>query len=552
MGRQATFDGGAVSLALAAFLLLAGLAGDALAGACDAPGFPANDCRFNPWAAPLIRARQTPGAYDVAIHMGFLNTDYFCEITPENGVAFDTRDRRSPETDVTRRVLALLDGTDRLATCDIRYGVGDIPPEGIAALLPRAGAQIMEGRRHGRWGNPETHAKVLQIGQAAGPFITVHGSLNLQTVGLACKGNNALRFVEKTPTLYGYFRAFSDAAAVGSGIGLFPGGAGEVDSSGDALPAVVVGETLVRFYAGRGQAFVGGFAAVPERPWPLNLNAPTPGGHDPGVVDWYDAAIVDAARQLRQGRDVRLDVAVFEIGSTAYFVENIWRFVEEGFAGGRTEDRHNGECLNTSRPGNLTVRFLWQFQSGSASTATTALLAGPPAIRRVDPATGNAYTLLSARIWPRRDASGRAVNPGTPHDMHNKFMLLDVPGHEEERRIYVTSSNLDTPGQGSGKLWQAGTIVAARPGSGVWSGENVRGRNLFTAYAHYFERLWESREGAPGAGQLAFAEALSREHLAGEVNWIETVPHERPDAPPREGVDAFFFPVPHSLPEEAP
>jgi len=123
---------------------------------------------------------------------------------------------------------------------------------------------------------------------------------------------------------------------------------------------------------------------------------------------------------------------------------------------------------------------------------------------------------------------------------------LDVPGHEEERRIYVPSSNLDTPGVGSGRLWQAGTIIAARPGSGLWSGENAGKRHLFNAYKHYFAMLWESRDGQPAAGQVAFYARIAREHLAGDVNWIETVPQNGDPATvtPREGIDAFFFPVP--------
>jgi len=509
-----------------------------------------NDPRYNPWAWPLDRMAGRQGHCACDIHMGFLNTDYFCDITPETGVAFVKGRRRTADDDVTRRVLARLNACDTLDSLTIRYGLGDIAPDSLRALLPRSGdrAVIEEGRRHGRWGNPETHAKVLQLSDGQSEYYTVHGSLNLQTVGLTCKGNNALRFVERTPALYADFAALSAAAGAGSGQGCFPGGQGDADSSGTDLPPVTVGDYLVRFYAGRGKAFVGGRPASPDRPWPLYLNAPYPGQHADGLVNWYDAALFDAAAQLRQGRDVHLDIAVFEIGETAWFVENLFRFVEEGFAGGRTEDRSSGVRLATTRPGNLTVRFLWQFQSGGgkATTATAALLRGPSVIRRVDPATGNAYALEMARVWPRLDAAGDAVNPGTPHDMHNKLMLLDVTGHEEERRIYVTSSNLDTPGVGSGRLWQAGTIVAAKPGSGVWSGENAGKRQLFTAYRHYFDLLWDSREGQSEAGQIAFHERIAREHLAWEVNWIETVPQEGDPASvaPREGIDAFFFPAP--------
>jgi len=509
-----------------------------------------NDPRYNPWSWPLDRFVGRQGVTVCDIHMGFLNTDYFCDIAPDRGVDFVRDRQRTTDDDVTRRVLARLDACDATTSLTIRYGVGDISPDGLRALLPRTGATalIEEGKRHGRWGNPETHAKVLQLSDGRSEYFTVHGSLNLQTVGLTCKGNNALRFVERTPGLHADFAALSAAAGAGSGQGRFPGGQGLADSSGTDLPPVAIGNYLAWFYAGRGDAFVGGAPASNERPWPRYLNPPYPGQHAQGLLNWYDAALFDAAAQLRQGRDVRLDIAVFEIGETAWFVEHLFRFVDEGFAAGRTEDRGSDARLAATRPGNLTVRFLWQFQSGNgtADTATAALLRGPATIRRTDPASGKAFMLTQARVWPKLAPDGTALNPGTPHDMHNKLMLLDVAGHEEERRIYVTSSNLDTPGVGSGRLWQAGTIVAAKPGSGVWSGENTGRRQLFTAYRHYFDMLWDSREGQPGAGQVAFFERIAQEHLAGNVNWIETVPQQGDPAavPPGEGIDAFFFPIP--------
>ena len=512
--------------------------------------FLANDPRYNPWSWPLDRFAGRQGVYACDIHMGFLNTDYFCDIAPGQGVDFVTDRLRTPADDVTRRALARLDACDALDSLTIRYGVGDISPDGLRALLPRTGATalIEEGKRHGRWGNPETHAKVLQLSDGRSEYYTVHGSLNLQTVGLTCKGNNALRFVERRPGLYADFAALSEAAGAGSGQGRFPGGQGLADSSGTDLPPVAIGDYMVWFYAGRGDAFVGGAPASADRPWPRYLNPPYPGRHAVGQVNWYDAALFDAAAQLRQGRDVHLDIAVFEIGETAWFVENLFRFVDEGFAGARPEDRASGARLTATRPGNLTVRLLWQFQSGNgkAATTTATLLRGPSVLRRVDPATGKTSVLEMARVWPKLAPDGTALNPGTPHDMHNKMMLLDVAGHEEERRIYVTSSNLDTPGAGSGRLWQAGTIIAARPGSGIWSGEHARQRQLFTAYQHYFDLLWDSREGQPGAGQVAFFERIAQEHLAGNVNWIETVPRQGdPTAgAPEEGIDAFFFPVP--------
>jgi hypothetical protein len=514
------------------------------------PDYLPNDPRYNPWMQPLLRFHDQPGSYNFNIHMGFINTDYFCAITAERGVDFVRDRRRSVQDDVTRQVFSQIDGCARVASLRIRYGVGDISPDDLKTLLPTASAVaiVQEGKRHGNWGNPETHAKVLQMDDGKAEFYTVHGSLNLQTVGLTCKGNNALRFVERTPTLYGAFAALAEAAAAGSGKGLFPGGRGTRDSSGDDLPDAVIGDYLVSFYGGRGQAFVGGGLAAASRPWPYYINPPYPGQHDAGVVNWYDASLHDAARQLHQGRNVRLDIAVFEIGETAWFVENLFRFVNEGFAHHRAEDRGSNERVASVRPGNLTIRFLWQFQSGgeTATTTTAALLKGPAVRRRVDPETGNTYALEMARVWPKFDAAGIPVNPTTPRDMHNKMMLMDVVGHESERKLYVTSSNLDTPGQGSGRLWQAGTIIGLRPGSAAWSGSNADRRQLWNAYKRYFDLLWASREGQPGAGQVAFYQAIAHEHRAGGLNWIETVAGAALPAtvPPREGIDAFFFPVP--------
>lgn len=528
--------------------------GQASPDASKPASFLPNDPRFNPWAWPLDRFAGRKGVYACDIHMGFLNTDYFCDIVAGQGVNF-VRDRpRTAADDVTRRVLARIDGCDTMASLVIRYGVGDVSPEAVRALLPRTGqaALVEEGKLHGRWGNPETHAKVLQLSDGTAEYYTVHGSLNLQTVGLTCKGNNALRFVERTPGVHAVFAALSEAAGAGSGQGRFPGGQGSADSSGTEIPAVAVGDYMVSFYAGRGQGFVGGGPAAPDRPWPRYLDAPYPGQHAEDRVNWYDAALYDAAAQLRQGRDVSLDIAVFEIGETSWFVDHLFRFVNEGFAQERTEDRGSDVRLGTERPGNLKVRFLWQFQSGGgkAETSTAALLRGPSVIRREDPATGHVYSLEMARVWPRLDQAGNALNPGTPHDMHNKLMLLDVSGHEEQRRIYVTSSNLDTPGVGSGRLWQAGTIIAPGPRTGIWSGDNAGKRHLFNAYRHYFDLLWESREGQPAAGQVAFHERIVREHLAGNVNWIETVARDADPATlaPRAGIDAFFFPVPLTEP----
>jgi hypothetical protein len=312
---------------------------------------------------------------------------------------------------------------------------------------------------------------------------------------------------------------------------------------------VRIGPYQVWFYAGRDDEFVGGVGGADQEAWPMYLNPPRPGQHASGTVNWFDAAIQDAARQLRQGRTVKLSVAMFEVGQEAAFVENLWKFVGEGFAGSVTEDRTSGDRVASPFPGNLEVRFLWQFQSLRDPDSTThASLIGSPELARSDPATGGTYRLSSARIWPPRDGAGNFVDPITPQDMHVKFLLLEVVGHESERRLYVTSSNLDQPGKGSGKLWQVGTIVGEYPGSGAWSGANAGKPGLWNAYRKYFDMLWAVRDGQPEAGQVAFFQRIAPEHLRGTMNWIETVPAGSPPGagPSVEGIDAFFFPVPIS------
>lgn len=503
------------------------------------------DPTLNPWALPLNICAERIGAYDIDINMGFVNTDYACAINPVQGVVFDTQTRQTNDHDAARWVLNAVNQCRIVRDFRLQTGVSRDSRAALQALLPMLPkADIRIGRQQGHWAAPETHAKVFQLADSdAGKFFTVHGSLNLQTVGMCCKANNALRFVEAHPgALYGYFKQLGDAVAANSAEGLFEG-RGSADSSG-ILPEVAIGDYRVAFYAGRGQAFVGARADDATTPWPVYLNPPVAERHTPGIVHWYDGVLVEAARQLQQGREVRLDVLMFEIGSESAFVNHLWRFVQEGFVGGISVDQDGG--VSTPITGRLNVRFLWQFQShprqGGTTTNNLNMLT---AISTLGPQGG--YHLQTGRIWPRFDAQGSIVPPTTPFDMHNKVVLMSVPAHTEENRIFVASSNLDTPGVGSGRLWQVGTVVrsvAAQPE--ITSNCPA---SLFQAYQSYFERLWRNRHGQPDAGQVSFYEELGPLHRAGLVNWIETPASGSgnvSDVTP--GIDAFFFPVPTEAP----
>ena len=509
------------------------------------------DPSLNPWIEPLNQCASNDGQYHLDMNMGFLNTDYFCRIDPQLGAQFETKVIQSTNRDAARLVLSKANACHSLNSERILIGASRNNAKQIRALVPNApeNSVIKIGKRNKAWGPPETHAKVFQLSNGVNQFFTVHGSLNLQTVGLTCKANNALRFTESNPTLYNYFKNLGNAVEANNGKPSFPDG-GSADSSGTELAPVNIGDYTVLFYGGRGMEFVGSDPKALSQAWPAYINPPYSNQHAPNVVNWYDSVIYDAATQLRQGRAVNIDVLIFEIGEESAFVNNLWKFIQDGFDSGKTEDKTSSEIISNPFPGKLEVRFLWQFQSGKKRFGTTyENLNGPNRIRNADAkAQAGQYSLEASRIWPTLDQSGIAINPGTPHDMHNKLVVLEVPSHEEERRLYVTSSNMDTPNIGSGKLWQAGTIIQEKPGKSPWSGSNAHKPNLWNAYKQYFDLLWSNREGQPNAGQIQFSKLIDEKRAAGFVNWIETVPATPGNTfiKPKEGIDAFFFPIPIS------
>ena len=503
------------------------------------------DPALNPWALPLAYCAEHPGSYNVDIDMGFVNTDYACRINVVQGVQFDTRTWQSTDADATRWVLNAINRCQRVRSFRLQTGVSRDTRSELQALMPNLpNVSVRIGKQQGRWSPPETHAKVFQLADSeAGRYFTVHGSLNLQTVGMCCKANNALRFVEGgTGALYGYFAQLGDAVAANSAEGLFAD-RGSDDSSG-ILPEVIVGDYNVAFYAGRAQGFVGVRENDAALPWPAYLNPPMAGHHAAGVVHWYDGVLYEVARQLELGHDVHLDVLMFEIGQNSAFVNHLWRFVQEGFAGGISVE--DGSSVGEPIKGRLHVRFLWQFQSHPQYDGDTTRNLN--VLTAIDtPGAQGGYHLQTGRIWPRFDAAGQIVPPTTPDDMHNKLVLMSVLKHSEENRLFVTSSNLDAPGVGSGRLWQVGTVI--RSARTQPEATDARPSSLFQAYQAYFDRLWGNREGQPNAGQIGFYEEIAPLHRAGRVNWIETT---KPDVvghvDVKPGIDAFFFPIPTEAP----
>ena len=507
------------------------------------------DPALNPWIYPLDYCAKTPGKYDVDMDMGFLNTDYFCSIDKTNGVKFITNTVQPVKRDAARRVLEKINACKELHSVRILVGGSRNTEDELRQMLPLgpAKAVVNIGLNKNAWSPPETHAKVFQLGNGVDRFFTVHGSLNLQTVGLSCKANNALRFVEKSPTLHRYFTQMSDALQSNNGEGKFEGGSGTTNSSGTDLLPATIGDYAVQFYAGKAEEFVGGVFDSEPKEWPSYINPPITNQHLPGVINWYDSVIYDAAYQLRQGRTVNIDVLIFEVGEESAFVNNLWKFVQEGFSTLKSEDKSSAETVDSRFMGNLQVRFLWQFQSTLKNQGNTfANLNAVPKIQAVfGHGTRHGYVLETGRTWPHFNRAGLAINPNTPYDMHNKFMLLNVVGHEAERKLYVTSSNMDMPKRGSGNLWQAGTIVSARPGSSIWSGGNANSPSLWNAYHRYFEMLWANRDGQPHSGQNNFLKQMDLARSQGPVNWIETTGNRNGAnfQEPREGIDAFFFPI---------
>lgn len=504
---------------------------------------------LNPWITPLKFCNQNPGKYSVDINMGFLNTDYLCTITEKDGVRFNTKKVELTHNDAARLVLSMANQCNQLDSIRILVGASRDSENELRKLIPNAPKNsVIQIQKNSLLKSPdENHAKVFQLSNGIDQFFTVHGSVNLQTVGLTCKANNALRFVEKTPALYQYFNQLANAVQANDGTAKFENGTGTINSSGTDLKPVVVGNYVVQFYAGRAAGFVGGDIPNQQKKWPQYINPPITGQHHADAINWYDSAIYDAAQQLRQGRSVNLDILVFEVGQDSSFVNNLWKFVQEGFSTQLTEDKTSNAHVATVFPGKLQVRFLYQFQNDKINGGITfSNLHDKSPVLSKSATHESQYSITVGKTWEVLNTAGQPTNPTTPYDMHNKLMLMDVVGHENDRKLYVTSSNLDQSGHGSGTLWQAGTIVSAVPQSNIWSGKHANSHHLWRAYQNYFDMLWSNRVGQPDAGQVKFHQQISALHSKNAMNWIETTLSESVISQQtlKEGIDAFFFPIP--------
>lgn len=184
---------------------------------------------------------------------------------------------------------------------------------------------------------------------------------------------------------------------------------------------------------------------------------------------------------LAEGQDVAIDVFMFEVGQENPFVDNLARLVKYGFVDCPVEGcpgfahakpvsaskQPGAAAPSTAFPGRLAVKFYYQFQShcprpGSCATTTHRYL--------TTPVTGGSpgYSMTVRRVWQGFAASAMRGNPDapfTPQDMHLKVAAMTAG---QQVRLYVATSNLDMPDQGSGKKWQAGNVIETGGDDGLY------------------------------------------------------------------------------------
>jgi len=316
-----------------------------------------------------------------------------------------------------------------------------------------------------------THGKNM-LATNGSVWLSQNGSANLQTVELTTKANNSLVFVETEPTLYNHFLGLWHAVRDnGASASYFPNCSR--DSTGlTATQAVQIGSRQVTFYAGRNNCFVG-------PTWQNGgLNTPFPGNLYPPIhneitsldnVNWYDQVLYDAGELLyTNSNSVTIDIVMFEIGLSNPFIDNLYRFVNNGFEKGKAISKANPSHTprgNTNFPGKLTVNLYYQFQdplSGSLATNTYTYLNTNNGC-----VTNGSYQINTVKVW--QDFAERGLTePKTPMDMHHKFAMItyqNSSGAMSDYKLYIASSNLDQPGVGSGKKWQSGTVLQASAAS---------------------------------------------------------------------------------------
>lgn len=530
-------------------LLLAGAAGAAARG-----DILQNDPRYSPFAYILDYLTRHPGQPACHINEGYLNFTEDWELDPDivpTARSGTDNIRRWPfapgsqpgSPDVTQTLLSGLNAIPG-AGANIFVAVSHKDCDGCSAERPYLKQALPTAHLHTGLPGDRTHGKSVQCTNGS-VFLTQNGSLNLQTVGVTAKANTSLVFVEtgspdRVPPMYAHFRNLWQAVVADTGT-VFPGGG--QDSSGlegMTTPAVIGGRT-VSFYAGRRHAFVGpswsdGGLSIP---FPDNLYPPTAGelrNGDLRTVNWYDQIILDAGTKLAEGEAVTVDVYMFEIGEENPFVDNLARLVKYGFV-----DCPVPACPTAARPkiasvsktpgavppvtafpGRLTVNVHYQFQHGGG------LLAGRPTLTHDylnAPVVGGspAYTMTVRKVWQGFRASRMPGNPDapfTPQDMHLKVAVLTSG---QQIRLYVATSNLDMPDQGSGRKWQAGNIIDTAPDD-----------DLFRLYVPQFRSIADD-------GDLS-QHKLGRSNTAGNSHFDPTV---RPTggAIGGSGIAAFVFPL---------
>ena len=316
-----------------------------------------------------------------------------------------------------------------------------------------------------------THGKNM-LATNGSVWFSQNGSANLQTVELTTKANNSLVFVETTPTLYNHFLGLWHAVRNnGAASEYFTDGT--KDSTGlIATQPVQLGSRKVSFYAGRNNCFVG-------PTWTDGgLSLPFPGNLYPPIrseisslnnVNWYDQILYDAGELLYENANsVTIDIAMFEIGLENPFIDNLYRFVNNGFENGKSISKaypaHTPQG-GTKFPGKLTVNLYLQFQDPLNSSIPQATY------NYLNTNDGNVtngnYRINVIKVWQDFARQGLS-EPTTPMDMHHKFAMMSYQnssGFSTDYKLYVASSNLDQPGVGSGKKWQSGTVIQASAAS---------------------------------------------------------------------------------------
>lgn len=509
----------------------------------------------SPFAYILGYLRDHPGKPECYINEGYLNftqdDDLDPRIVPTDSSGTNNirvwpyplgSEAGSP--DITRRLLSGINAIPG-AGAQTHVAVSRHDCDGCSHGKPYLAQVLPAADLHTDLPAHATHGKTIQCSNGR-VYLTQNGSLNMQTVGATTKANSSLVFVEigsaaRVPRMYQYFRSLWEAVVRDTGAVFKGGGPDSSGLSGMTTP-VMIGGRPVSFYAGRRHAFVGptwsdGGLSIP---FPNNLYPPSAGElANPGnlrVVNWYDQILLDAGTQLSVGHAVTVDIFMFEIGESNPFIDNLYRLVKYGFV-----DCPVPECpgYGDSRPvaiskkrgarppavafpGSLTVNLYYQFQDGcegtkGCSTRTYAYLHAPVA------AGSPNYRMNVRKVWQGFKNSRMPGNPDAPHtpqDMHLKVGVLTFGPHV---KLYVSSSNLDTPDRGSGKKWQAGNIIQTSPSDG-----------LYRLYLQEFRSIAE--DGNLSQYRLGFINAVGNSYFDDQIR-----PGSRPTR--STGIAAFVFPL---------